>query len=276
MNRREIVEELIKKGYEAEAHDVTKNGVTLEGIMIRGEGAVAPIIYTNEVIKMAETNGADLSEVVDEVIKEYKQHKKIHLNIDQFNDKEFILSHIYIGIQKASDEEIEKKKCGLRGLESYLYIRGSVENGGDYSVKVSEQMLKLANMDANEVWERAKKNTFEETEIQSVTSILVDLDDMPYEKAGIKSDFPELYVISNNCRFRGASAILDREALKTFAKEQGVNELVVLPSSIHEMLILPYQDDMNLNDLSAIVKEVNAVQVEPEERLTDTAYLIKL
>ena len=51
---------------------------------------------------------------------------------------------------------------------------------------------------------------------------------------------------------------------------------MVLPSSIHEMLILPYQGDMNLNDLSAIVREVNVVQVEPEERLADTAYLIKL
>lgn len=276
MNRREIVEELTKKGYKAEAHDVTKNGVILEGIIIRGEGAAAPIIYTDEVIKLAEANGASLSEVVNEVIREYKQHKKVHLNIDQFSNRKFILTHVYMGIQKASDEEIEKKKCGLRGLESYLYIRGNVENGGGYSVKVSEQMLKLANLDADEVWERAKENTFEETEIQSVTSILFDLDDMPYEKAGMKSDFPELYVISNNCRFRGASAILDREALKSFAKEQGVNELAVLPSSIHEMLILPYQGDMNLNDLSAIVKEVNAVQVEPEERLTDTAYLIKV
>ena len=72
MNRREIVEELIEKGYQAEVHDVIKNGVTFEGIMIRGEGAVAPIIYTNEVIKVAEANGASLSEVVDEVIREYK------------------------------------------------------------------------------------------------------------------------------------------------------------------------------------------------------------
>ena len=71
-------------------------------------------------------------------------------------------------------------------------------------------------------------------------------------------------------------AILDRRALKTFAKEHGVDELVVLPSSVHEMLILTYQGDMNLDDLSDIVKEVNAVQVKPEERLTDRVYLIKL
>ena len=276
MNRREIVEELIEKGYQAEVHDVIKNGVTFEGIMIRGEGAVAPIIYTNEVIKVAEANGASLSEVVDEVIREYKEHKKIQFNIDQFNNKKFIISHMYLGIQKASNEEIEKKMCELEGLESFLFIRDRDENGGSYSAKVNEQMLKLINVSVDEAWERAKENTFAETEIQSITSLLFGLGGMPNEMAETKSDFPELYVISNNCRFRGASAILDRRALKTFAKEHGVDELVVLPSSVHEMLILPYQDDMNLDDLSDIVKEVNAVQVEPEERLTDRAYLIKL
>lgn len=276
MNRREVVEELTKKGYKAEAHDVTKNGLTLEGIMIRGEGAVAPIIYMDEVIRLAEANGASLSEVVSEVIRVYKQHKKIQFNIDQFSNRKFILAHMYVGIQKESDEEIEKKKCELKGLESFLYIRDRIENGGGYSAKVNKHMLKLANLDADEAWERAKENSFAETEIQSLTSILSDLGGMPYEVAGTKTEFPELYIITNKCRFRGASAILDRKALKSFAKEQGVNELVVLPSSIHEMLILPYQGDMDLNDLSVIVREVNAMQVEAEERLTDTAYLIKL
>ena len=221
-------------------------------------------------------NTASLSEVVDEVIREYKEHKKIQFNIDQFNNKKFIISHMYLGIQKASNEEIEKKMCELEGLESFLFIRDRDENGGSYSAKVNEQMLKLINVSVDEAWERAKENTFAETEIQSITSLLFGLGGMPNEMAETKSDFPELYVISNNCRFRGASAILDRRALKTFAKEHGVDELVVLPSSVHEMLILTYQGDMNLDDLSDIVKEVNAVQVEPEERLTDRAYLIKL
>jgi hypothetical protein len=274
MERKDIVKELVERGYQAEAHDVIKNGVTFEGVMIRGEGAVAPIIYTNEVIKVAEANGASLSEVIDEVIREYKEHKKIQLNIDQFSNKKFILSHMYVGIQKASNEEIEKKMCELEGLESFLFIRDRDENGGSYSAKVNEQMLELINVSVDDAWERAENNTFAETEIQSITSLLFDLGGMSNEET--KSDFPELYVISNNCRFRGASAILNRRALKEFAKEHGVDELIVLPSSIHEMMILPYRGDMNLNDLSAIVKEVNAVQVEPEERLTDRAYLIKL
>lgn len=152
MNRREIVEELIKKGYKAEAHDVIKNGVVLEGIIIRGEGAVASIIYTNEIIELAEKCGANLSEVANEVIRVYKQHTKVQFNIGQFSDRKFILTHVYMGIQKASDEEIEKKKCELKGLESFLYVRDRSENGGGYSAKVNKHMLKLVNLDADEAW----------------------------------------------------------------------------------------------------------------------------
>ena len=50
----------------------------------------------------------------------------------------------------------------------------------------------------------------------------------------------------------------------------------MLPSSIHEMLILPYNESINMDDLSFMVADVNATQVEPEERLTDRAYLIEL
>ena len=89
-------------------------------------------------------------------------------------------------------------------------------------------------------------------------------------------DFPQLYVVTNRAKYRGASAILDKTVLKEFGKKHNIKKLVVLPSSIHEMLIMPYNDSINMNDLSFMVADVNANQVEPEERLTDRAYLIEL
>ena len=55
-----------------------------------------------------------------------------------------------------------------------------------------------------------------------------------------------------------------------------MNKILVLPSSIHEMLISPYQDWMDIDEMKAIVTEINAVEVAPEERLTDQAYIINL
>ena len=177
MERKDIVKELVERGYQAEAQDIVKNGVHLEGIMIRDGSPIAPIIYTNEMIKLAENGEVSLSEVVDEIISEYEQHRKIQFDMDQFMDKEFILSHVYIGIQKVSDEEnIEKKKCDLEGLEVYLYIRDCVQRAGGYSAKLNKNLLKLANLDETEVWKSARKNTFAETQIQNMLSLLADLE----------------------------------------------------------------------------------------------------
>lgn len=95
-------------------------------------------------------------------------------------------------------------------------------------------------------------------------------------EAELESDFPRLYVVTNRAKYRGASAILDKAVLKAFGKKHKIKKLAVLPSSIHEMLILPYNESINMDDLSFMVADVNATQVEPEERLTDRAYLIEL
>jgi hypothetical protein len=52
--------------------------------------------------------------------------------------------------------------------------------------------------------------------------------------------------------------------------------LFVIPSSIHEMMIAPYDSRFKLEELSAMVKEINETQVAPEERLTDRAYILSL
>lgn len=273
MNREDIVRGLVERGYDARMENVIKNGVVFKGIAIRDESMVAPVIYTDQLIADAEANEVALSVVVDVVIERYKKSKDIKLSVDKFANREFILSHIYIGMQKTSSESIEKRPCKLEGLEAFLYLRDKTERGEIYSSKLSSRVLQMVNLNADTAWEQAANNTFAETQIQSVISILAGRN---VEATESKSEFPPLYVITNKMQYRGASAILDREALRVFGKKHGIEKLAVLPSSIHEMLIVPYDDEMNMDDLSCMVKDVNAQKVEPEERLTDRAYLIKL
>lgn len=50
----------------------------------------------------------------------------------------------------------------------------------------------------------------------------------------------------------------------------------MLPSSVHEMLLVPYTEEISLDDFSAMVTEINGAEVAPEERLTDRAYIVTL
>ena len=273
MKREDIIKELVQRGYNVQAQDVIKNGVVLEGILIKDGSDTAPIIYTEHLIDAAESYGKSLPEVVDAVIRAYEQRSHVNLTVNQFLNKEFILSHVYVGIQRKSNEDIEKKSCDLEGLETFLYIRDGSEEG-QYSAKLNPHIMKGANLDSDEAWERAKKNTFAETQVQSVAAILAEMSGIPFSEE-MESMSP-LYIVSNKLKFRGASAILDQKALEAFGREHRVNKLIVLPSSIHEMLIIPYEGNGDLDAISDMVAEINQEHVEPEERLTDQAYLIEL
>ena len=90
-----------------------------------------------------------------------------------------------------------------------------------------------------------------------------------------KSPEPEdglkLYLLTNQMGYNGAAAILYEGVLKNFAEEVG-KDLILLPSSIHEVLLLPDNGDSDYEGLSALVREVNKAQVRREEWLSDHVY----
>lgn len=137
MNNNDIVKELQTRGYDAELHEVIKNGVSMKGIVIRSNDPMTPILYTDDLIEMAEDCGQGVEEVADVLIKKYEQQKDIEIDVNQLMSRETILSHIYIGIQKESNEKIEKKPCEFEGLETYLYVEHSTK-GRNYSLKLSQ------------------------------------------------------------------------------------------------------------------------------------------
>ena len=55
------------------------------------------------------------------------------------------------------------------------------------------------------------------------------------------------------------------------AKELG-GDIFILPSSVHEVLILPDDGNMNAQELKEMVTSINASEVAPEDRLTDNVY----
>lgn len=273
MTREMIINELTNRGYNVVAQDSTKNGVVLEGIVIKTEGSmVAPVIYTQELISKAEEEGKSLDEVVTRVIDTYEAHKDTTFDINELTDRDFVLSHIRIGLQKESSEELIKGASELEGIESYLYIGGENANGC-FSIKVSEMFLAKADVTKAEAWERAKENTFADTQIESMAKVLSELMGIPYTEE-LEASMP-MFIITNRKKVRGASAICDREHLTEFTEEHNTKKLLVLPSSIHEMIIIPYTDDMDIEMFSDMVSQVNASEVAPEDRLTDRAYILE-
>lgn len=79
---------------------------------------------------------------------------------------------------------------------------------------------------------------------------------------------PGLYILTNQSRLNGAGVLAQDNVLERIGNLLG-SDFYVLPSSIHEVLIVPDNGAVNLKELEAVVKEVNATEVAPEDLLSD-------
>lgn len=86
-------------------------------------------------------------------------------------------------------------------------------------------------------------------------------------------DFDSLpmYILTNSRQTNGASAILYGCA-KLAGKKLGGNMLLI-PSSIHEFLVMPLDSDIDVCNLSEFICEVNSTEVRDEEVLGERYYI---
>ena len=82
-----------------------------------------------------------------------------------------------------------------------------------------------------------------------------------------------MIVLSNKERLNGAIAIKATDVLSKLSANHGT-DLVVIPSSIHEVIVYPVQiDEMNWTQFTYMICEVNREEVIPEEVLSDHPYI---
>ena len=79
------------------------------------------------------------------------------------------------------------------------------------------------------------------------------------------------YILTNRRKRFGAAEILDKKTLRMIADRVG-DGFIVLPSSLHETIVLPPKAESEYERLADMVREVNDTQVDVEERLSYHVY----
>ena len=270
MTREMIMEALRNKGYEVEPNDVTKNGMKMQAIAI-GSGKVRPNIYVDEYIESY--TDAEIDDVVSEIIKIYERTPQdIQLNMEDFLKWDNVKTRLQLCIQRKSSENMVKRDF----LDLEQYVRVIVHDNviGTGSIKVKPELLEKWNIDADTLFHAA----------WDCTKPLINVEDMGAMMAmlaeEIDCDFLEelnetemgMTVITTKDKTYGAVAMCDTELLSEIAEKKN-SDLVILPSSIHDIIVRPFDDD--IETFNAMVKEVNATQLAPEEVLSNHAYIFR-
>jgi len=272
-----IIEELNNRGYNAQTQVVTKNGVELNSVVIRAEGtSIAPNIYVDEILERVNNGYKDFNTVISEIIKKYEEHKNVSFNAEVLKNKDFILSNTYIALQRESTQELVKRECGFDGIEAYLYMRLEQFEDGIGAVKLNHQLLALADISEEELWKSAEKNTFSETTLKPLFSAINDILEQDIPEEILENESCGLYVLSNKSMNCGASAILDKKALNVLAEKTHTRNFIMIPSSRHEVIVVPETSEMRLEDITEMVQTVNANEVQPIDQLADKAYRLAI
>lgn len=77
-----------------------------------------------------------------------------------------------------------------------------------------------------------------------------------------------MYILTNQNKVNGAG-VLARDGVLDKIGELLGSDFYVLPSSTHEVILVPDNGNMQTKELEDMVKEVNATQVPPEDLLSD-------
>lgn len=108
----------------------------------------------------------------------------------------------------------------------------------------------------------AQKELLDEDWMQELIGQMVD---------DFKGSGMPMYVLTNKQKLHGAACMLYPGILKAFAEEIQ-QDVYILPSSVHEVILVPADADTDREALREIVTEINRTQVAEEEVLADSVY----
>lgn len=276
------VEKRAGENYHVKLNDVMKNnGVVLRGItLMQDDSNISPTIYLNPYYDAYENGDTTLGTVIDEVIDTYERNK-INRSIDMkfFLNYETVKSRIiYKLINTEKNRELLKDvpHIPFHDLSIVFQCLVSGEKFGNASILIHNVHIQLWKVNARELYECAMENTpllqgYELADMKSVLEEMKALGGAEDEEIEDMQQEVPMYVLSNKSRVNGAACILYKDILKDFAMAVD-KDLYVLPSSIHEVILLPSDGTQESEQLKEMVKEINLSQVEEEEVLSDSVY----
>lgn len=248
MTKREYAEAIAKEINGAEVKEMEKaNGVVRIGITVSPENGIAPVVYIDD----AYEDGKEIEEVIDMVNAMINANGNVNIDMDMLtkfeNVKDKIRARLYSNETKAEVFE-SAKKYGFEDLILVPYIENVIENG---SVKINNGLLKMWGVDAETVMETAMAN-------------------VEYVIGGFLG---AMTVVSNDRIGSGAFGASSVIKARRELEEMFPNGYVVIPSSVHEVIVQPYPEtESDYNYMLDIVREINDTQLAPEERLSYNVY----
>lgn len=274
----------LEGGVTASVHVTVKNnGKIKRGILVEDPQVnISPTIYLEEFYEQFQ-NGESMESISEAVLKFYESVRCSHSwdtkEVEEFEEAKKKIVFKVINRKRNAKLLEEVPHMDWMDLSIVFYVLLDIKKDGTATMLVRNEHLKMWNITEQELFPIACGNTVQllPARIFTMKEILEGL--MSSEGMTSRDVFDEtaelpmdvMYVLTNTNRTNGSGCLFLPGVLDQLGKIfQG--DYYILPSSVHEVIIVPQNKGFEAEELNEMVKEVNATQVEEEEQLSDHAY----
>lgn len=294
MEMKEFAEKMCKAmtmvlgdGYDVRLQEVQKNnGVKLQGLLILAEKQnVSPTIYLKPFWEAYE-GGVSMAELVRRILQIYREDTPGgSVDMSFFRKFACVRDRIcYRLIHAERNGELLEKIPHIPFLDLAICFYYAYEGKelGTGTIMIYNTHVSLWQTSVTELMRLAQSNTprLFPWECSPMAEVVRELMKNQEETSGnlllaeaeqhFFGDVP-MQILSNKQRVYGAAGILYPGILEKLAGKAQAN-LFILPSSVHEVILLPDSGKEDARELERMVWEVNRTQLEPEEVLSDNLY----
>lgn len=289
----EFIDEMAKrvkmcfdKEVSVEVHKVVKNNsMEYDSLIINEPGRnVTPNFYLQGMYSRY-VDGIGLDSLVSEIVQKYESaydsEKYENLSLDYADCQEKIVMRL-ISFEKNKKMLEEAPYIPFLDMAVVFYFLADNDQNGIASIRITNEIMNDWKTDVKELYTLASDNSkriFEE-KVMPMSKMFeefnIDISKIRSEKANqIYEERSEPYVVTNNIGINGASVILYPDMLREIAAKLG-GDFYVLPSSIHEVLVVSASEDVDEKSLKKMVEDINRNYLLPDEYLSDNVYKYNL
>ncbi|MBQ6392986.1 MAG: hypothetical protein IJH60_05705 [Eubacterium sp.] len=263
----EMIVSMQDSGIDVIPEEVTKVNQTLDALSFHPDGkGMGVLLYLSDFYEQHE-NGRSMGDLVEDARQIMTQRMREFPRLPQI-DHDYIAENLYLTVVNADMNRDYLSGIPHEILEDMAVVP-RVRIGEEASFAVKNEMLARYGFSKEGILQIAHNNM----EAQEFTCNALGAVLMGY---GIPSPEPvspseNVYVLTSLSGIEGAAAILSDKAMHE-ARNMIGEDFLILPSSRHEVLLVPRSSQMSIQELTDIVQEVNRTVLDTKDLLSDHVY----
>lgn len=254
-------------------HVNKNNGVGYDGFS-KVDVNVSPTVNVDDIYNIYETEGYEVAvKELREILDKKPPIQDLNDLFNKLSKDRLILRLVNYESNKDRLKDMVYKTIGDLAIELRVIV--DYVDDGYATTSVTDSILEAMGLSKEEAIQIAIDNGKGDVTLQDMLSLLLDMGvDMGIDIDDIDSLEAPMYVLSNKNKLNGAVAMLYSEYLDKVCDKFDSDNVYIIPSSIHEVIVVNAKD-IDPRDVNDMIAEVNNTTVEPEEILSYKLYEYK-